>query len=294
MKTVLVAGATGYLGRFLLMELKKHDFITAALARDINKLKNMNSYIDRFVVAEATKPHSLVNICDGVDYVISTIGITRQKDGLTYMDVDYQANYNLLSEALNSDVKKFCYISILNAHLMPDLKIIQAKERFVRHLKLSGINYTVIKPNGFFSDMEEVLNMAERGKVYLFGKGENLGNPIHGADLAEFIVKNIESNEKEIEVGGAELFTQNQIVQLAFIALNKKMRIVYIPVWVRDFLIKLLRLFSSQKTYGPVEFFMTVMTMDMIAPPHGKYRLEDYYKELASAKSIVKPVLRQG
>ena len=55
MKTVLVAGATGYLGRFLLKELKRTGFITVALARDINKLKNMNSYVDRFVVAEATK-----------------------------------------------------------------------------------------------------------------------------------------------------------------------------------------------------------------------------------------------
>jgi hypothetical protein len=42
----------------------------------------------------------------------------------------------------------------------------------------------------------------------------------------------------------------------------------------------MIRWFSSEKTYGPIEFFMTAMTMDMVAPPYGKYRLLEYYKEM--------------
>ena len=43
----------------------------------------------------------------GIDTVISTLGITRQKDGLTYLDVDYQANLNLLNEACESGSSTF-------------------------------------------------------------------------------------------------------------------------------------------------------------------------------------------
>jgi len=38
-----------------------------------------------------------------------------------------------------------------------------------------------------------------------------------------------------------------------------------------------LRLFTSVKTYGPLEFFMTVLAMDMVAPTYGKHSLKDFF-----------------
>lgn len=56
------------------------------------------------------------------------------------------------------------------------------------------------------------------------------------------------------------------MAQTVFAALSKKENIVHIPLWLKSIALKLTRLFTGQKTYGPIEFFMTVMTMDMIAP----------------------------
>ena len=70
--------------------------------------------------------------------------------------------------------------------------------------------------------------MAERGKVYLFGKGEYRMNPIHGEDLAEFCVNCIHSSEQELPVGGPEIFTQKELSQVAFKISGKKEKIVYI------------------------------------------------------------------
>ncbi|MDD2346469.1 MAG: hypothetical protein PHY85_10055 [Bacteroidales bacterium] len=50
----------------------------------------MFTNVDDFFVGEITKPQTLIGIAENIDWVFSTIGITRQKDGLTYMDVDYQ------------------------------------------------------------------------------------------------------------------------------------------------------------------------------------------------------------
>jgi uncharacterized protein YbjT (DUF2867 family) len=279
-KKILVTGATGYLGKSLLKELKKQGYYTIAIARNPDKLKNLP--IDKIIRAEVTQPQTLKAIFNQVDCVISTVGITKQKDGLTYMDVDYQANANQLQEAIRSGVKKFIYVSVLNGRLLRELKMIEAKERFVDELKMSGIEYIIIRPNGFFSDMTEVLNMARKGSVYLFGTGNYKGNPIHGADLAEFIVKNMNYSNAEFEIGGPELLTQNEMARAAFTVVGKKEKIVHIPLWIRDVSLQLIRWFSGQKTYGPIEFFMTVMTMDMIAPKYGKHRLLDYYKDVVN------------
>jgi uncharacterized protein YbjT (DUF2867 family) len=279
LKKILVAGATGYLGRYLVQELKRQGYWVRALARNTKKLDDLKNSIDEVVKAEVTEPETLNGICDGIDVVISTIGITRQKDGLTFMDVDYQGNANLLREALRSGVKKFVYVSLFNGQFLKNLKMVEAKERFGDELKKSDIAYTIIRPNGFFSDMTELLTMAGKGTVYLFGKGDFKGNPIHGADLAEYMVQNLDSDGTELDIGGPDVLSQNQMARAAFKAVGKKEKMVYIPLGIKNIILKLVRWFSGQKTYGPVEFFMTVMAMDMVAPAFGKYHLEDFFME---------------
>jgi uncharacterized protein YbjT (DUF2867 family) len=119
--------------------------------------------------------------------------------------------------------------------------------------------------------------MARQGKVYLIGDGHYKSNPIHGQDLAEFIVSKMDCEENELDVGGPEIFTQNEIAGMAFRVLGKKGKITHIPIWIRDISLKLMRLFTGQKTYGPFEFFMTVMTHDMIAPQVGREYLKNYF-----------------
>lgn len=276
MEKILVAGATGYLGRYLVKELKKRNYWVRVLIRKENQ-KQLFENVDDFFIGEITKPESLSKICENIDWVFSSIGITRQKDGMTYMDVDYQGNSNLLSEANKSNVKAFQYISALGGENLRQLKIFEAKERFVDELKSSGLNYTIMRPNGFFSDMGDFLKMAKNGRVYLFGNGNFKLNPIDGADLAKVCVDKIISNENEINVGGPDVLTQNELAGLALQAWKKKNRIIHLPDWIRKFTIWTLRTFTSSKTYGPVEFFMTAMAFDNIAPKYGKHKLEDFF-----------------
>lgn len=280
MKGILLAGSTGYLGSYIAKELQKRSCFFRVIARNPEKLKQNDIEANEVLKAELTDPDSISECCKGIDVVISTVGITRQKDGLTYMDVDYQANMNLLKEAKKSGVKKFIYVSVLNGEKLRNLKICDAKEMFVEQLKKSGVDYCIVRPNGFFSDMSEFFNMAKRGRVYLFGNGELRANPIHGEDLATVCVDAIDKPDKEVEIGGPETLTQNDIALIAFDILGNKPKITHIPDWVRVTILKLVRLFTGSRVYGPVEFFMTVMSMNMLAPEYGKHTLKEYFTNL--------------
>ena len=50
-------------------------------------------------MVEVIKVSIFPHLQEPIDTVISTVGITRQEDGLSYRDVDYQANLNLLEFA---------------------------------------------------------------------------------------------------------------------------------------------------------------------------------------------------
>lgn len=257
-----------------------------AIVRKPNQIDNPNENYLEIKQAEVTKPETLRDICKGIDTVISTIGITRQKDGLTYMDVDYQANMNLLEEAKKSGVNHFVYVSAINGDKHRHLKIFEAKEKFVDALKTSGLNYTIIRPNGFFSDMKDFLQMAKSGRVYLFGSGNQKFNPIHGEDLANAIVENLSDFNRTITIGGPDVLSLKEISKLALTSLNKPIKITHLPDCLRRFTIWTLRTFTSVKTYGPIEFFLTLMAEDNIAPTYGDFHLKDYFREEANTLEI--------
>jgi len=275
-----LAGSTGYLGIHIAKELQQRSCFFRAIARSPERLEQNDIKASEMLKAELTDPDSIRECCNGIDIVISTVGITKQKDGLAYMDVDYQANMNLLKEAKKSGVKKFIYVSVLNGENLRNLKICDAKELFVEQLIKSGIDYCIVRPNGFFSDMSEFFSMAKKGRIYLFGNGELRANPIHGEDLAVVCVDAIERPDKEIEIGGPETLTQNEVASIAFDILGNKPKITHVPDWVRITILKLVKLFTGSKFYGPVEFFMTVMAIDMLAPEYGKHTLKEYFQKL--------------
>lgn len=292
MQKVLVAGATGYLGRFVVQEFNRRGYWVRALARNPRKLEETGPFqspavidqIKEILTGQVTKSETLPGLCDDIDIVFSSfssIGITRQKDKLTYRDVDYQGNRNILDIALTKAVKKFIYVSVFNAHMFENLAIIRAHENFVRDLQECGLDYINIRPTGYFSDMTEFFTMAKSGRIYLVGDGENKINPVHGVDLAKVCVDAVTSKEHEIPVGGPVEYSMREIAGLAFSTLNKKPKVTRIPLWLARLAVWLIRPFNKQMA-DLADFFVAAGQGDGVAPATGRHTLESYYRELAS------------
>jgi uncharacterized protein YbjT (DUF2867 family) len=289
MTRVLVAGTTGYLGSFVAREFKRRGDWVRVLARNPDKLKAPGPFLERalagFVddvfVGKVTTPDTLRGLCDGIEIVFSSVGITRQADGLSYREVDYQGNRNLLDLALAASVRKFVFVHAFNARLLRALENMRAKQRFVDELNGSSLAHAVVCPTGFFNDMSEFLKMAKKGTVYLIGDGMGKINPIHGADLANVCVDAVTSEETEIPVGGPVTYTYREIADLAFAALGKPPRIRRVPARLVKATLPLVRLFS--KRYYMIAAGITAITQhDFVAPKAGTHTLMEFYEEIAS------------
>lgn len=286
MQRVLIAGATGYLGGFVAREFKDRGHFVRALVRSSRKVGALWDSTDEIVRGEITRPETLEHVCDGIDAVFSSVGITRQKDGLTFREVDYQGNKNLLDEALRAGVRKFVYVSAVNGPSLRHLDIVAAHEDFVDELKASGIEYAVLRPTGYFSDMGEIFAMAKKGRVWLIGDGTNRVNPIHGADLARACAGAIEGRETEIDVGGPETVTWNEAAELAFEVLGRPARISHVPGWLMWAVVRLVRVFNRHQG-ELLAFFTTMATTDVVAPAVGVHTLESHFRELNGQESQV-------
>ena len=279
MTRILVAGSTGYLGGFVCRELKGRGHFVRALARSPEKLAPVRDSLDGIVKAEITRPETLAHVCDGIDVVFSSLGITRQRDGLTFHDVDYQGNKNLLEVARRANVGRFVYVSALHGPRLRHLDIVDAHEAFVDELEASGIDHVVLRPTGYFSDMGEVFEMAQKGRVWLIGSGTNRVNPIHGADLAVACAEALDGDASETEVGGPQTLTWNEVATLAFDVLGSPARVTHLPGWLMLTVVRLLHLFNRHQG-ELLAFFTTMSTTDVVAPPMGTHTLEQHFRSL--------------
>jgi len=292
MKTVLIAGATGYLGRYTIHAFKQAGYRVRVLARSEKKLAlpgaglapAVANCIDEVHIGDVTQPETLNGVADGIDVIFSSISLMGAKSNLTWHDVDYQGNVNLLNEALKADVKKFVFISVFNAEKLMHVPIVKAHEDFAADLAASGLLYTVIRPTGYFSDLGTFLDMAQSGRVYLLGNGKLRINPIHGADLAQVSVDAVNMQATGINIGGPEVYTWNEIAEAAFTAAEKSSQVSHIPLALARTGVGLMRPFKRH-TSQLLDFFLSSAALESIAPQTGNHRLSDHYKALIMAQT---------
>jgi uncharacterized protein YbjT (DUF2867 family) len=257
--TIMIAGSTGELGRALVKVGLDRGHRIVALARRTEKLAGFESSGNfRSVRAEVTRANELRGVCENVDVVMSALGITRQRDRVTFRDVDYQANVNLLNEAKKAGVQKFMFTSGFGIDRNLDNAMFRAKKDFELALQSSGIAYVIIRPTGFFSDMMMILGMAKDGRVYLLGSGSGRINPIDLADLAEYYYGHLDDTNAILEVGGPESFSFEEIAEMAFKAIGAPEKIVHIPVALIAIVLPLVRLFSLN-AYAELQAFTRIM-----------------------------------
>ncbi|TLU84337.1 MAG: SDR family oxidoreductase [Chlorobium sp.] len=291
-KQVLVAGASGYLGRYVVQEFKERGYYVRALVRNQDKIKTPGPYgepaiydiVDDIVTGDITSPQSLKEICRDIDLVFSALGLTAPHPEQTSHDVDYLGNKWILEQALAENVSRFIYVSVFNQEKMAEIPTIKAHELFVDELKKSALSWTVIRPNGYFSDMGRFFSMAESGHIFMIGEGEKKINPIHGADLATVCVNAASEKEpREIAVGGPDIYSFREIMEMAFQACGKTPWITSLPLWLAEGGLIVTALFNRNLA-DLLSFAVEALKFDHVAPPYGTKHLKDFFAELAKKR----------
>ena len=280
MASVLVAGATGYLGRYVVAELHSRGHLVRAVVRDRDRARregpwgspSLDGLVDEWALGNVTDPRFTRDLAADVEHVVSTLGVTRQK--ADPWQIDNLANLAILNSALKH-AGSFTYINTLGGDRCP-ARLTRAKSAFAQTLSVAEINSQIINPPAYFSDMTEVLAMARRGLVAVF-RPEARINPIHGADLAAYVVDRMEEGRTGTwDVGGPDVLSWRELAHLAFDAVGKRSHVLTVPAWALPPALRLTGLFSPRLA-DTAQFMAWNMTRDCVAPTTGTHHLADFY-----------------
>ena len=281
--TAVVAGATGYAGGHVAGALHDRGWTVRALVRDPDRLGAAAASFDEVFVGQATRAETLTGLFDDADVAFSSIGIRTLRRRPSFMAVDYGANMNLVDAAERAGVRRFVFISVLGGETFRDRNpLIDARERVADRLRSSRMQAVVVRPTGFFDDMDEIFELARRGRVWLVGDGTTRVNPIHGADLADFVADRLEDPDPvpASSIGGPDALTQREIAELAFSALGRPPRISHASLRLLAAASVAARPFSSNAA-ALIGMFALLGEHDGVGEAIGTRRLVDHYAELA-------------
>jgi uncharacterized protein YbjT (DUF2867 family) len=281
-QTVLLAGATGILGREVATILHEGGNRVKAFSRNPARAHALRAIAEEICTGDATKPESLGGVFDGVDAVISCLGAPMaftRGDHRSFHALDTVANRNLVRAAKEAGIDRFVYVSLYVQPGYAKTAYVRAHEEVVEELGKSGISFGVVRPTGMFPIFDPFLAMARRGVACIPGSGGALTNPVHPREVAEACLEALAlGDDISISVGGPEVMTREEIARMAFEALEKEPRILHIP---RPMLLACAALVRQVHPHlGEVlEFSTRAFTSEVVAPPRGRRRLVEYFAE---------------
>ncbi|MBM9575891.1 SDR family oxidoreductase [Leptospira sp. 201903070] len=282
MKRILVLGATGSLGKFVIEELRRQGYWIRVLSRSPSKLKSLNAPFDESVLGDLFDPQSLNSAVSGMDAVISCAGASLDlknfQDKHTFEEINFTGNRNVLDAAVRERVSKFIYVSFLRVEGIQKTEYIQSHEKISEAIRNSGLRFTIVRPTAFFSILLSFLTFAKKGIGVVLGEGKVRINPIHEQDVARAVVEALKIDLEEMNIGGPDIFSRDEITELALRVAGKDQKLFHIPIFLNRILIRFLQPFN-RRIFQFLRFGNVVHTLDIIGPKYGIKRLEDYFRE---------------
>lgn len=284
---VLLAGAFGNLGFEILKQLveKKYEVIAADLKeKENNGLEGKYT----FKAIDATNPETLKGICDGIDTVITTMGLTTSSTRFTAYDIDYQGNLNLYNEAKKANVRKFNYISVISCDEPGAEKVpmLHAKYMLEQEIKKGDMSYVIYRPTGYFYDIAKVFKpYVDKGEMQLLKGYHNVkANVVDCPDFAKFIVEHMDDENVTYNVGGKETYTYEEMAKMCFKAANKPVIIKDSPVWMFSILANLPKIKKEGK-HDIIMFSKWTLSHDLVGDTKvGEASFAEYVKDYFGGK----------
>lgn len=247
MKRILLAGATGYIGRAIARKLLQRNYEVIAVVRD------PDAHLPgcTIVRAQVTDSRKLQQSLAGteVDAVISCIASRTGTPDDAWL-VDFQANQNLLEIAQAKGAERFVLLSAICVQ-RPRLAFQKAKLAFEKALHESGMAFTVVRPTAFFKSLSGQVERVQQGKPFLlFGDGsETACKPISESDLATFVVDCLTDSSacnQTLPIGGpGEALTPRQQGEMLFSLLGRTPRFRSVPASLLAIIARLLGPFGK-------------------------------------------------
>ena len=212
-RNILLIGSSGNIGRKCLDLLLQHGKASSITLFDKKepKTKGLPSNVKVLSGEEAdiTNADAVQKGVKGNDIVICAVGVPRYtapgEKKLTPYEIEQDGMQHIVHAAKADGVKQIIYISALGVargDKIPTFHIAHLAKRNAENILIkSGIDYTILRPSGYFFDFRDILAAAVAGRYHVVEGSKARMQPIHQDDMAAIMVASINNKKAKKKVG---------------------------------------------------------------------------------------------
>lgn len=245
MKSVLITGANGFVGRHLLERGLSEGYKVFAAVRntsDVSGIKHLDVKILRLDYQLYTNLKGVLSEHGPFDFVVHNAGVTEAIDLDAYRKGNVEVTGNLIKALQGGLVRSnFVYVSSLAARgpnyqgkddPISDYGVSKHEAEAV--VKSSGIDFVIIRPTAVYGSGDaaffELVKLVKNGISLSMGSREQKLTFIHGYDLANLIFKAAPFTGKTFYGHDGNVKGQSDLLNAIKIGLDKKRTIgIHIP-----------------------------------------------------------------
>jgi NADH dehydrogenase len=172
MSTILVTGASGFVGSHVVPELVNGGHRVVALARSdeaaqivLGRLSADQRPAVEIRTGDVTRPETLPEALIGIDAVVHLVAIPRDwSKGAELLLVNTEGTRSIVEAARAAGVTRFVHLGALGVADEPTLHYARSKAKAERIVAESGLDWTILKPSlqwgerdGFFNIVADLV-----------------------------------------------------------------------------------------------------------------------------------------
>jgi len=238
----LITGASGAIGSALVRRLVAGNQPVRALvhtpAKAAAQLADLRDRLE-IVAGDVTRPDTLRPAMEGVQAVVHLVAIAMEKGRATYEGVNTQGTVNLVDAAQAAGVRRFINMSQNGADSALPYPFLRSKGKAQDYVAASGLDWTAFRPSVVWGPDDEFANVQARliklaPLIFpIVGDGKARFQPVYVGDLVEAVARALDDDTtigREMEIGGPEVLTYEEIVRRVLAALGTRRVLVHVPV----------------------------------------------------------------
>lgn len=230
---ILVTGAAGFLGRYLLNEFEKSKRKNLEIVAFDKKVCKKGERSFKVFCGDVTNKEDIAKAIKRASTVIHLASVIRTKNKGDYLKVNVAGTKNLVEAAEKEKVSKFIFVS--SSISSKDSRDLYAKSKHLAEMIIINSNlkcYYILRPTLLYGkgDTKNLAIIAKLPVFPVFGEGKQRLQPVYTGDLAKILVKIALSKKKFKKI----FFVAGQTVAYSEIlkAINPKKLRIHLPLLI--------------------------------------------------------------
>jgi len=237
-KKIVVLGGTGFVGGYLCSRLARAGHQITLLTRDLQRARSSKLLPHtRMVELDVYHQAALTKVMRDHDVVINLVGILNEHGfgGKGFQRAHVQLPDTIMAAMRDARLSRYIHMSALRAG--------EGKSHYQRsrgeaekHVRDSGLDWTIMQPSVIFGRGDSFLNrfagLLKIAPVLPLACAGSRFQPVWVVDVAQAFVTAVERSDsigQSYELGGPDVFTLRQIVELVRDLLGLKRLIIGLP-----------------------------------------------------------------